>query len=164
MKKILIGALLSVFCIQSLSIQSPAFADDDTHLEMANNLVSAMNMVDQIKNTLPLMQNQLLMTLARKYPSADEKTIVEIKKLSNDFILEMVTTAKPQLAQIITENFKEKELVDILAFFNSKPGKIFVQKQPGMSQSMMQWTNTTMMQAMVEIDKKIEKMLNAKKN
>lgn len=157
------GALLSIFCLQPALIHSPAFADNEKHLEMANDLVGAMNMVEQIKSTLPLLQNQLLMTMARKYPSADEKTILEIKKLSDNFILEMVSTAKPQLAQIITENFNEKELADILIFFKSKSGKAFVQKQPGMSKSMMQWTNTTMMQAMVNIDKKVEKMLETAK-
>lgn len=156
--------MLSVALLAPLFYTTPTLGDEAQRKALAGEVVGAMNMVDQIKNTLPMFQNQLLMTLARKYPTASEKTIKEIKKLSDDFILEMVATAKPKMAQIIEENFSEKEMADIITFFNSSSGKAFVKKQPSMSNAMMQWTNSSMMDAMTTIDKKVQKLLEEEKN
>ena len=163
MKKIILNGVLSL-CLLGVSLPlNTVSADEASHLKMAAELVSAMKMADQLKGNLPMVQNQLLMTLARKYPEANDKTIEEIRTLTDAFIMKMMASAAPRLAQTITKNFSEKELVDVLAFFNSSSGKAFVSKQPGMSNAMMQWTNQSMMEAVADIDKKVQKMMAAEK-
>jgi hypothetical protein len=150
--------LMSILIGASL-LSAPVFAGEAERRAQVEELLIAMNadaLMDAIYGQMEGMMNQMQAQLQVK---ESERAIVdEFNANVVNFITEEMgwEKLKGPMIDIYVNHLTEKEISDMLAFYQSETGQSMVKKMPAMTQESMQMTMGLMQQAMPKMDALVE--------
>jgi hypothetical protein len=126
-------ALLS-FC----AFCGSSFADDASSREVAGKLVSMINGPETIRTGFHAVINPMLDGMRQR--GAPEAMVTEMKAVYDDWLTNDIKweELKPLLVNLYIQEFSEKELTELIAFYQSPIGKKMVEKQPLLMQKASQ--------------------------
>ena len=130
MRPILAAVALTV---SLLAGPAPAQTPPPEAMAAARELVTASHAVDQIKNLLPVLMQQLKPAVVQGRPEVDKAydviTPILLEALNNRMSEFMDT-----MAAIYARNFTVAELKDVAAFYRTPTGQRLLEKLPGVMQ------------------------------
>lgn len=150
MKKTLMSVMIGVSLLSA-----PVFAGEAERRAQVDELLVAMKadaLMDAIYGQMDGMIRQMQAQMQIK---ESERALVEdfnakvVKLVSDEMGWDKL---KGPMADIYARNFTEKEIADMLAFYQSETGKAMVAKMPQMTQESMQITMGMMQQMMPKLD------------
>jgi uncharacterized protein len=146
MKKIMFVTLLilSVF----------AQAADDAKQKRLEELLAVMNMTALIDQMYSQLEVQLKSMSTQMGVKPEDKPIVDkyygkmIQLFKNEITWDKM---KPALIDVYSRNFSEKEIADMIAFYETDTGKAVIKKMPEVMQQSMQVTSQLYQPIMPEL-------------
>lgn len=132
MKKTIIAIAISFSCILS-----SAQAQEDTHLKLAEKLVTVMELKETIEQSFSAITK---MVPGQKNPSATDKRVLDIIMKELDW-----ENTKTGYIKMYAELFTEDEIKGLITFYESPIGQVFVKKQPELNQKSMLLSQQMMM-------------------
>ena len=109
------------------ALAGAAWADKATHRKTAEDLLSILNLNDSMNR----MINQMVMLQVQRQPQ-----LQPYRHILLDFFGKYLSynSLKPDFIDIYTEEFTEKELRDIIAFYKTPTGQKTITKMPVLMQ------------------------------
>lgn len=150
--------LTTLLVVAPLSVHAQQV--DKTTVEKLLEVTNAKSMIDLVHAQLQEQFSQWPKQLGVK---EDEQAIVEKYLLKiNDMMKSEFSWERiqPQIIDIYTANFTQKEIEDILAFYQTDSGRSLLTKMPVVAQSSMQLSNDMLVSALPKIEN-ISKELQA---
>jgi uncharacterized protein len=147
---------LTLVC--ALLLAPAAFADQASKNAKIEQLLTAMNIEQQQKQTLDQIQQLVLGQVKSQMPSqGDAAKVEDLQKKMFALIGEETSwrKMKPVFVKVYNDTYTEQEIEGILAFYQSPAGKAMVAKQPTLTSKMM----TGMQAQMGDIMTKIQKLM-----
>ena len=120
---ILVGAA-ALLVVGAASAQTPPTA---RQLELAQRYVAAMQMEKTVGATTDALLPAMMGTGVDKLPEARR---AEFMAIMRETTRDMVLALSARMAPILAETFTEKELEDVVAFYEGSSGRAFVEKAP----------------------------------
>ncbi|AZQ13147.1 DUF2059 domain-containing protein [Shewanella khirikhana] len=146
--------LMSILIGASL-LSAPVFAGEAERRAQVEELLVAMNadaLMDAIYGQMEGMMNQMQAQLQVKEserPLLADFNAKVVKMMGEEMGWDKL---KGPMIDIYVKNLTEKEISDMLAFYQSETGQSMVKKMPAMTQESMQMTMGLMLQVMPKLD------------
>lgn len=162
-KDIIMRRLFFIFLIAVLA--SPVYAApvQDASIEKLLTLTDAKKLHESVmSDSDEIVDSTLKPMLLREKPTPEQKAFIDsfltkYKKIMKDEL--SWEKMMPSYIRIYRETFTEKELNELIAFYESPTGKMFVKKTP----VILEKTSSVMQQKMVSILSKMNAMLEDSK-
>ena len=130
-----LAAAAALFATAAVAQPAPppaqSVAPSARQLELAHRYMQAIHMdrmMDgMVKNTLPAMMAQM-----PKTPNMSDADRQAIGQIAGEAVTEMMTTLMARMEPIMAETFTEKELTDLVAFYEGPTGRAVIDKTPQM--------------------------------
>lgn len=130
-----------VVCLMFLILPSLSFAGDEQKREDIENLLALMNVDAMVENMYSQMDKMMMGMAKQAGIQPSEKVIFE------RFMLKMTAAMKEEvswakmkdpLIDVYVKHYSDKEIADMVAFYNSESGRSMIQKMPAvMNDSML---------------------------
>jgi hypothetical protein len=129
MKKVKLLLAMLLFCVAAKA----QTAITPSHLKAAENVLTTMGADTLMKSTTAAMLKQA----STRLPQEKHAVFLDVM---NKFMAKYLNwdLLKDQIASLYAQEFTEKELKDIVVFYNTPTGKKLIQKMPGLTQKGMQ--------------------------
>ena len=125
--------IVSVALASTAVLASPAQADPtQRQLDLAQRYVSAMRMERTFEATMDAMSPGLLPPDENLPPEKREAILAAIRQVTG----EMVASLSREMAPMLVEVYTQKELEDVVAFYESPSGRAMIDKAPQLSARM----------------------------
>lgn len=156
MFKILTSAVLSVLIAGPIAAENKAEKMNAEKEKLAKELTNLVGVNNQIANIF----KSIYSSLEQQMTKDDTIQVGDIKKTKTIFE-ETFKKFEPQINQLTLaktgENFSEKELKDITAFYKTEAGQKVIKMIPVVMQQSMQGAMTIAQQMLNEVDQRIDK-------
>ncbi|HEX8829074.1 MAG TPA: DUF2059 domain-containing protein [Xanthobacteraceae bacterium] len=133
---ILPAIVVAVFAAHPAHAQTAPPAPSAENLAAARELVQAAKMMDNFKQVLPIVVQNLKQTVVQNRPEVEKQydaLMPRFDQAANQRLNELADT----MATIYARNFSVDELHDITAFFRSPTGQKYLQLTPTLTQQIM---------------------------
>lgn len=101
--------------------------------ELAQRYVTALQMEKTVGATMDALLPAMMGAADDKLPT---EARAEFTAIMRDVTREMIASLSTQMAPVLAETFTEKELEDVVAFYEGPSGRAFIEKTPVLSAKM----------------------------
>jgi hypothetical protein len=126
-------SFLALFLSISLILSSSIFAFEKSHLEAAKELVELFKMDKMMDTMYAAMNTNLVNSMVKEKACLEsiKKPLADLMLKYNKKIINPLTF-KDSIQNLYANEFSEKELREIIAFYNSPVGKKTLEKMPNL--------------------------------
>jgi hypothetical protein len=124
-------------------------------LELTRRYFAAMKMENTMMATVVAVMPQMMTRLARNNPNmteAEKKAIVEAAAQSSQV---MIVRMMDKMAPVFAQSFSERELQDLVNFYESPTGQALVAKTPAFAAKMNPTLNQLMPEMMADMQSRL---------